>query len=328
MSGQPCAIGVDLGGQSVKLAVVDGTGGVHLRSRSAVDATQPAEAITRLLIDQITSLQARATAEGLAPGSVGVVMPGYMDRLRTRILFAANLPTLTGSNLLAQIRHGVELPVVFDADGNAAALGEYRFGAGRGIDRLMVAVVGTGIGVGVMIDGQIVRVRNHTGGSLGHVIVDATGPVCGCGARGCVEARASGRVLERRAAELAAEEPGSRLAALRAERGQLTGVEIGLALGDDDRAAGRAVRECGWWLGVGVASWSAVYAPRKVLIGGGMAALGEPLLSAVRDGFREVGQPLLTRGVVIEAAALGPDAGVIGAAAMAMSEQESDRRRD
>jgi len=313
-----CAIGVDLGGQSVKLAVVDPSGTVRLRRRAAIDAAQPAGEITRLMTGEIRRLQIEAREHGLAPEAVGIVMPGYMDRDRTRLLLAANLPTLSGSNVLADIRQAVDLPVTFDADSNAAALGEYRFGAGRGVRRLLVAAVGTGIGAGVVIDGQILRVRDHIAGSLGHVIVDAGGPRCACGARGCVEARASGPVLERRAAELAREEPGSRLRALLAERDRLTAIEIGTALEENDAAATRAVRECGWWLGAGVASWSVIYAPHKVLIGGGIASLGEPLLAAVRDGFRDVGQPDLIRDVVIEPAALGAEAGVIGAAAMVM----------
>jgi len=320
VSGQRCAIGVDLGGQSVKLAVVDAAGTIRLREKATVDAARPAGDLARLIIEQIDQILSAARQRGLSPEAVGVVMPGYMDRDRTRILFAANLPTLSGSNLLSEISSAVELPVGFDADCNAAALGEYRFGAAVGVDRLLVAAVGTGIGVGVMIDGQIVRVRNHVAGSLGHVIVDATGPVCGCGARGCVEARAAGPALERRAAELARAGPGSSLAAVLMDRGRLTAVEIAAALREGDPVARQAVHECGWWLGVGVASWSVIYAPHKVLIGGGIASLGEPLLSAIRQGFHEVGQPMLTREVTIELAALGPDAGAIGAAAMVMPE--------
>src|SRR5690606_34916949 len=113
-------------------------------------------------------------------------------------------------------------------------------------------------------------------------------------------------------------EPTSRLAALRAEHGRLTGVEIGLALAEGDAAAARAVGEAGWWLGVGIAAWSAIYAPQKILIGGGIIGLGEPYLEAVRAGLREVGQPHLIRGLEVDRAALGPDAGVIGAAGMAV----------
>ncbi len=315
---QRCSVGVDLGGQSVKLALVDAVGGIHARGQASVDTTQPADVIAALMISEVKKILEAADARGWKPSGVGIVMPGYMDVGRTKILFAANLPTLNGSDFLTMLRHGIDLPVSFDADCNAAAVGEHRFGAGRGVERLIVITVGTGIGGAVLIQGRILRLWNHISGSLGHVIVDARGTRCACGGRGCVETLASGRAVERLAADLARAEPDSRLAALLAERGQLTGVEIGMALQDRDPAALRVVNECGWWLGAGIASWSVIYAPQQVLIGGGIALLGQPLLDAVREGLRDVGQPHTTRKVRVESAALGSDAGVIGAAAMVM----------
>ncbi|MEP0842078.1 MAG: ROK family protein [Phycisphaerae bacterium] len=319
------AVGVDLGGQSVRLAVVSAAGAIQLKRQSAIDAARPAGELADLILAQIRDLLAQAAAAGLAVGGVGLVMPGYMDAGRTRLLSAANLPTLGGTDFLERIRNGLNLPVVFDADCNAAAVGEYHFGAGRGAERLIVVTVGTGIGAGVLIDGQVLRIFNHVGGSLGHVIVDATGPRCACGGRGCVEARASGRALERLAGELADRDPASRLARLRAQYGRLTGVEIGQALGEADPAAGEAVRQVGWWLGAGIASWSAIYAPQRVLIGGGIIGLGEPYLAAIRAGLREVGQPYLTADLDVLPAALGPDAGLIGAGAIALRIARDER---
>lgn len=320
MNMEVCTIGVDLGGQSVKLAGVDGSGQIRVRRQTPIDASRPVEELAGLMVSEIEAIQAQARAAGLAPTAIGMVMPGYMDRERTRLIMAANLPTLGGTDFLDLIRRGVKLPVAFDADCNAAAVGEYHFGAGRGAGRLIVVTVGTGIGGGVILDGRIPRIFNHIAGSLGHVIVDARGPQCACGARGCVEARASGRALERLAAERADAEPGSRLAALRAERGRLTGVEIGQALSEGDAAAAQVVRECGWWLGAGIAAWTPIYTPQKVLVGGGIIGLGEPYLEAVRAGLREVGMPHLANEITVDAAALGPDAGVIGAAAIGQTE--------
>jgi glucokinase len=313
-----CSIGVDMGGQSVKLALVDESGVIHLRRQVPMDPTLSADAIALLLIEQVETIVGTARVKGFAPPAVGIVMPGYMDVGRTKLLFAANLPTLNGTDFLSTIKSGIDLPVAFDADCNAAAFGEYHFGAGRGVDRLIVVTVGTGIGGAVMIDGRILRLWNHISGSLGHVIIDARGPRCSCGGRGCVETQASGPAIERLATELAAAEPDSYLAQLLAENGRLTGREIALAVGRGDGPATRVVRDCGWWLGAAVASWSVIYCPEKVLIGGGIAALGEPLLEAVREGLRDVGQPHTTRNVKIGAAALGPDAGMVGAAAMVM----------
>ncbi len=316
MSGENCSIGVDIGGQSVKLAVVDQVGVIQLRRQAPIDPTQSVEVISGLIIAEITQLLEQARARRLTPGAIGLVMPGYMDVGRTKLLFAANLPTLNGTDFLATIRAGVELPIQFDADCNAAAVGEYQFGAGRGVERLIVVTVGTGIGGAVMIQGRMLRLWNHISGSLGHVIIDANGPRCGCGGRGCVETRASGPAMERLATKLAQAEPESLLGRVLAQTGRITAREIRAAMDANDPPAVRAVRECGWWLGAGIASWSVIYAPEKVLIGGGIALLGDPLLEAVREGLREVGQPHTTRKVRVDAASLGSDAGVIGAAAM------------
>jgi glucokinase len=320
VSEQGEAIGVDLGGQSLKLAMVDAAGRVYLHRHTPLDAGRPVEEITALVVQAIAGLQADAKREGLVPRCVGMVMPGYMDRDRTRLLFAANLPTLNGGGFLAGLRQAVNVPMVFDADSNAAAYAEYRFGAGRGIERLIVVAIGTGIGAGVMIGGAILRIWNHIAGSLGHVIVDPRGRRCPCGARGCVETVASGPALERLAAELADRYPDSSLAAWRTKAGRLTGIEIAAALAEQDAAAAEAVRECGWWLGVAIASWAVIYRPHKVVIGGGIAALGEPLLEAIRAGLTDVGQPSCTADLAIEPARLGPDAGLIGAAALAREE--------
>ncbi len=311
-----CAIGVDLGGQSVRMGVIDDAGTVHLYRSSPVDAQRSADAMASLLIEQLHGVLGEARANEWVPVGVGVALPGYMDRDRTRIVFSANLPNLNGSHLPVDIQDAIPLPVSFDADGNAAVLAEFRFGAGRNVERLLMAVVGTGIGGGVMIEGKVLRVWNHLAGSLGHVIVDAQGPPCGCGARGCVEAKASGRALERLANDKADADPGGLLAELRKQTGRLTGHEILAAAVRNDRAALSVIEECGWWLGAGIASWSAIFHPAKVLIGGGMAELGEPFLAAARRGLKEAGQPFSTGRVLIERAALGPRAGLIGAGAM------------
>lgn len=313
-----CAIGVDLGGQSVKLAAVNGAGSILTRRQLKIDAGQEAETLSKAILSEIRAILADAKSLGLAPAAVGMVMPGYMDRDRTRLTFAANFPKLGDTSFLADIKAGCPLPIQFDADCNAAAMAESRFGAGRGVDRLIVVAVGTGIGGGVVLNGEIPRIREHIAGSLGHVIVNAKGPKCKCGARGCVEALASGPVLEQLAGRLADEHPDSRLAALRVERGRLTGVEIADALAANDAPAVQAVNECGWWLGAGVASWLVIYAPTKVLIAGGIACLGEPLIAAVRRGVEEVGQPTLVKKVEVGCATLTADAGVIGAAALVM----------
>jgi glucokinase len=303
-------IGVDLGGQSVKLGVVDTHGAILIRRQVPIDAAQFEEVLSRLIVQQIDALFTEAAALGKEIAGVGMVMPGYMNAARGKLLFAANLPTLSGSDFLDHIRDQVPAKIVFDADCNGAALGEFRYGAGRDIERLVVATVGTGIGGAVVIGGHLLRVVHHISGSLGHIIVDAGGRRCACGARGCLETRASGRALEAMAAKLLKKDE------------RVSGEEINHAAVNGEAWAMRAVRECGWWLGAGIASWCATYAPQQVVIGGGIAALGRSYLEAVRDGLHEVGQPHLTANVEIVPALLGANAGMVGAASMMLHGKE------
>lgn len=325
MSDIACTIGIDLGGQSIKGGLVDRDGRLRARHRHAVDASSDVDEITDGILECLAQLRSEGQSLGLSVAATGIVMPGYLDETRQRILLAANLPGLSGTDFPERVRRRCEGPVWFDVDGNAASMAEYRFGAGRGAKRLLVVVIGTGIGGSVILDGELLRIRNHMSGSLGHVIINAEGPACGCGARGCVETYASGRAIARRAEAAATRDPASVLGRLRAERGSLGGAEVAEAMASGDETAGEIVWTAGWWLGAGVASWSAIYAPDRVVVGGGIARLGEPLIEAIRTGFKEVGQPTFTKQVTLCLGELGADAGAIGAGVLAGIEHERGR---
>lgn len=310
------AIGVDIGGRSAKLALVRDDGTIAHRERCPLDASMDMPVVAGALAAGVAAIQAAAKRLNVEPVGVGVVMPGYLDETKEHVEFVANLPKLSGTSFPRVLTDRVTLPVRFDVDGNAAALGEYHFGAGRGARRLLVAVLGTGIGGGVVLDGKLLRVRNHVAGSIGHVLVDPDGPRCGCGARGCLEMYASARGFERFAAEAADHEPAGLLARLRRERGTLSGPELAEAIAAGDATARQVVDGCARWLAVGAATWCAIYMPDRILFGGGVAAIGEPLLAAIRAHFSDLAQPYSARSTTIELAALGNDAGVIGAACL------------
>jgi len=322
-------IGADLGGKSLKsalvddtgnisLRLVDDTGNISLRLQDPVNPQQSAQEIARLLIEQVRTISESAQKKGTKPAALGLAVPGYLDQKRSKITFSANLPNLNNSDLVGRIKDSSDLPVYLDADSNAAAWGEYRFGAGKNINRLIVATIGTGIGAGVIIDGQILRIRNHTAGSLGHVIIDAKGPRCPCGASGCLEALASASALEKLAEKLAQSQKNSALADILTKNGKMTAKDVNTALTKKDPAAKQAVNQCGWWLGAGLASWSAIFNPQKTIITGGLANLAKPWFDAINAGLNDTGQPNLTKSLTVIPAALDQNAGIIGAANLAL----------
>ncbi len=308
------AIGVDIGGRSAKFALVRGDGRIVGRDQRPLDGSMAMPDVVALLEEGIRGMIDAAEKAGSTPLGAGVVMPGYLDETMANVEMVANLPGLNGTPFPRRLARRVPVPVRFDVDCNAAALGEYHFGAGRGVRRLLVATLGTGIGGAVVLNGELLRLRNHVAGSLGHVIVDPNGLRCTCGARGCLEMYASARGFERAANARADLRPRGLLARLRAKAGRLSGPELAEALAAGDADARRVLRECSRWLAAGMATWSVIYMPDRLLLGGGVAAIGRPLLDAVRTQFEEIAQPyvLLTIGL----ARLGNDAGVIGAASM------------
>jgi len=310
------AIGVDIGGRSAKIALVRDDGIIVQRDQRPLDGTMSLSAVVGLLADGIRGMIEAAKKHRAKPLGAGVVMPGYLDETLQRVQLVANMPNLTGTPFPHRLARAVPLPVQFDVDANAAALGEYHFGAGRGVRRLLVATLGTGIGGGVILDGKVLRVRNHVAGSLGHVIVNPDGLRCQCGARGCLEMYASARGFERVANETADRHPHGRLARLRRKRGQLSGPELAEAIRAGDAAARAVVDRCCRWLAAGIETWCVIYMPERVLLGGGVAAIGRPLLRSVRESFRDIAQPYVLERTTIDLAALGNDAGMIGAASL------------
>jgi glucokinase len=311
------AIGIDLGGQSVKLAAVSDAGQLEAFRQVPIQASWSANEMVDFLLLQMDELGQAVGASGIEPQAVGVVMPGLMNDERTRLLFAANLPKLSDTTFLEDLASRIDMPHVFDADCNAAAWAEFRVGAGTGSQRLIVASIGTGVGAGVIIAERILRVRGHVAGSLGHVVVDPTGPGCACGGRGCVEALASGLAIERAAELRADEDPGGPLARLRDQAGRLSCEVLGQAAVAGERVAMEIIQQAGRYLGVAIVSWSTIYQPDRVLLAGGPSQLGDVWISAIREGIREVGPPRV-RDLEIEPAGLGPRAGCIGAGLLAI----------
>jgi glucokinase len=215
------------------------------------------------------------------------------------------------------------LTTTVENDANAAAWGEFRFGAGSEVSHLIFITLGTGVGGGVISHGVLLRGAQGAGGEMGHITIQATGPRCGCGNHGCLEALASGTAIARRAREVASEEPDSALGQLAVERAVL-GEDVAELARQGDEAAISVLRETGVWLGIGLAGFVNVFNPEVIAIGGGAARAGDLILDAARHEVRLRAMSPSRDLVEIKEATLGADSGVLGAAALARNSSSGE----
>jgi len=313
----PETIGVDLGGTKMLLGVLDSDSEVAWESRER-STGQSEEQLMDLLVRGIGD--ARRERPGVA--AVGLGIPATIDRDRGLALAAVNLPIeeLPIRDLAAE-RTG--LPVFVDNDANVAALAEHLYGAGREATDVVLLTIGTGIGGGLILGGEIYRGATGAGAELGHVVIDINGPPCqgNCPGRGCVETMASGTALGREGRRAAEETPDSVLATMLAEGHPVDGRAVTeAALGGDPTAI--AVFELvGTRLGAALTSFANIFEPSVIVIGGGVMAAGDLLLDPARRELRERALRPMNE-IPVLSAELGPDAGLIGAAALARIELE------
>ena len=308
-------IGIDVGGTKIAAGVVDDAGKVIARRQIATAAMHPTAVVAGIV-------KVAQELNAAAPGTtgIGIGAAGLIDGANGVVLSAPNI-AWENVPLRQMVADRIDLPVVIDNDANVAAWGEALYGAGKGYGDQIMLTVGTGIGGGIIIGGQIYRGAHGVGAELGHMIVDASGPSeCPCGNHGCLEAMASGNSIGRRARERASE-PGAAAVLERAGRdgAAITGELVGEAAKAGDVWAREIVTETGRWLGVGIANVGNIFDPSAVIIAGGAAAgTGELLLGPARDAAAEliIGHAWRKLPPVLPAA-LGYDAGLVGAAALA-----------
>lgn len=307
------SIGIDVGGTKIAGGLVDGDGRV-LADAKIDSPADDAASLTKAIGDLAAELAARHDGD---VAGVGVAVAGFIDRDRSTVMFAANL-AFRDEPLRDSLTSRLDLPVVVENDANAAAWGEFRFGAARDHQDMLLITVGTGIGGGVVVDGHLMRGGFGVAGEVGHLEFEPGGRVCGCGNRGCWEPYGSGSAL---VADTRALADSPEAAALVEFAGgtidDIEGPEITTAAKNGDDFARARLRDLGGHLGRGIATLAAVLDPSVVALGGGVSAAGDLLLDPVRESFRahvtgRDHRPLPR----IKAASLGNEAGLIGAAAL------------
>lgn len=305
------AIGLDIGGTKIAGAVVDGHGTVVAEHVEPTPAESSGEAVTEVLLSMIDRFRAHHDAVAIGVGAAGIV--GWPAGV---MLWAPN-NAYRDWPVREQLEKATNLPVIVDNDANVAALAEAHLG--KPYPNMVFITVGTGIGGGLVLDGQIYRGPTGLGAELGHIILNPDGPQCGCGNHGCFEAYASGTALARMARDAAADDPQGLIARLGAEDGEVTGHTVVKAVHHGDETAKAVFARLGRWLGVGIASLANIFEVDAVVVGGGLVETGELLLGPARTAAREYAYAPTARGIApILPSTFGADAGKIGAALLAL----------
>ena len=307
-------IGLDVGGTKVAAGVVDGQGRVLEKLKRSTPAAEP-EHTAEVIGAVITELSGRHPV-----AAVGLGAAGFVNESRTAVMFAPNL-AWRDEPLRKRVEDLVGLPVVMENDANAGVWAEVRFGSARGHQDVVLLAVGTGIGCGIVLGGQLYRGRWGMAGEPGHYRVVPDGRLCGCGNRGCLEQYASGSALVAEAREFARRRPAGAIRLLQLGGGSpdgISGPQITLAAREGDPAALRCFQTVGGWLGQGLADLAAILDPGCFVIGGGVCEAGDLLIAPARAAFERA---LTGRGyrefADIKLAHFGADANFIGAADLA-----------
>ena len=295
-------IGVDVGGTTVKLGVCDAAGAVRARRSIATDPPSgPERLVERIAAAVLEMLSTTGAASGC-----GVGIPGPLDPARRTLLRANHLPGWADVPIPALLAARLGVPVVLENDANCAAWGELRAGVGRGAESLVLFTLGTGVGGGVVLGGRLWIGAAGAAGALGHLVVDPTGPLCACGQRGCLEQYASATSVARHFG-----------------RGSAPDAFAAAALNEPDAVAVIAAATDA--LAAAASAVIHTLQPEVVVLGGGMAAAGEPLLAPVREGVRRRVRAVWLERTRVELTALGGDAGWIGAALLAAEDSRHER---
>jgi glucokinase len=307
-------IGVDLGGTKMLVGVLADTEPLYEQREHSTGQTE--DELVELLVREVE--EAREARPDVV--AVGLGIPATIDHDRGIAVAAVNLP-LSEVPIREIVSERTGLPVFVDNDANVAAYAEYLFGAARGKPDAVMLTIGTGIGGGLVLGGEIYRGATGAGAELGHTVIQMDGPPCqgNCPNHGCVEALASGTALGREARAIAESAPDSALGKLLADGGQVDGrAATEAALAGDEVAIG-VFDLIGGRLGVACATFANVFQPQAIVVGGGVIAAGDLLLEPARREVRQRALKPMDETPILEAT-LGNDAGMIGAAAMARDE--------
>ena len=315
-SNGPVFIGIDLGGTTLKGALVSAAGEIIEEIRTESEQQSP-DALFNQLVAASISLRDSQKAEGRVAG-IGIGIPGLVNRKTNRIEVMPNLPALSEIDITTGLSRETGLPVIIDNDANAAAYGELHVGAARGRKEVFFVTLGTGIGAGLIINGRIYRGASGFAGEFGHMTIDPEGIECACGNIGCLETIASGPNIVRRTRERLYRDRTSSLSRLAIPRDrEFTAEDIAHAAREGDEMAQVMMERTGMFMGIALAAVINLLNVEMVVMGGGVMEAGDLILKPTIKETRRRAFPPSFNSCEIVIAKLGPTAGMIGAALMA-----------
>ena len=307
-------IGIDLGGTKINTVLADRRGNIKARDLRDTLASEGPDAVIERIAGAIKDVSSRTKIAGIGIGAAGAC-----DAAKGVITSSPNLPGWHNVPLKEKIQRQFDIPTYLENDATVAALGEYCFGGYEGIDNLIYVSVGTGIGGGIIINGQLYSGTSGSAGEVGHMTIDINGIKCPCGNIGCWETLASGNAMSREAVKrIKAGELSTILDFADGKLDKVNGKSIFAAAQKGDRLAQEVIAQTGYYLGVGLVNLVDIFNPQLILIGGGLSQMGALLLDPARKVVNQRAFQLPAQAVSIEPSRLGTDSAALGAVALVL----------
>ncbi len=315
-------VAIDLGGSKIAVAIVSDDYRVLAREHSPTLAEEGVDSVINRIISSVRQVVTYGNIALSQLGGITLAAAGAIDSQWGIITLSPNLPGLHDIPLGSIIEERLGIKTWLLNDANAAALGEHQFGAGVGIDNFIYLTIGTGIGGAIIIDGKLYTGVCGIAGEIGHMTIEVNGPKCDCGNFGCLEALASGRAIAREVKKrLSSGESSSLTEAVAGKIEDITAKEVAAAAQQGDALANDVIKDVANYLGAGMVNLVNIFNPEVIIVGGGVASVGDLLLEPARQVVKERAFPVSAAAVRIVTTELGNDAGLLGAAYFAFNQK-------
>jgi len=311
-------LAVDLGGTKIIAAIVSNQGRILAKEYCPTLADEGPQSVMNRIFSTVDRLLSAKSMDTSQLNSISLAAPGAIDLDQGLVTLSPNLPDWHDIPLRDIVKEKYRVSTFLLNDASAAALGEHHSGAGKGIKNLIYLTVSTGIGGGIIIDDKLYAGACGSAGEIGHMTIDINGPRCSCGNVGCLEMLASGTAVAREAIRRISQGEKSSLTDIMSGNIEsITAEKVDIAARGGDSLAKEVISQAATYLGVGMVNLVNIFNPEMIIVGGGMAKMGDRLLDPARQVVMERAFPLLAQAVCIVPAQLGEDAGVLGAAVFA-----------